>query len=181
MKKYLMSFSLFIVAVTVALGSMYKHTGRGSTLTFAIICGIVAYHFCVRLFIAELFNHFMDNRADCSKKWYQLYRWEEKFYKAIRVKQWKQKLPILDPRFFDPAVRTWEEIAQAMCQAELVHETNVVISFIPLFFVGWFGELPVFLVTSILGALSDLVFVFIQRYNRPRVMRMISRFHQNRC
>ncbi len=181
MKKYLMSFSLFIVAVTVALGSLYKHTGRGLTLTFAIICGTVAYHFCVRLFIAELFNHFMDNRADCSKKWYQLYRWEERFYKVIRVKQWKQKMPILDPRFFDPAVRTWDEIAQAMCQAELVHETNVVVSFVPIFFATWFGALPVFLITSILGALSDLVFVFIQRYNRPRVMRMIARGHHNRC
>ena len=90
-------------------------------------------------------------------------------------------MPILDPRFFDPAVRTWDEIAQAMCQAELVHETNVVVSFVPIFFATWFGALPVFLITSILGALSDLVFVFIQRYNRPRVMRMIARGHHNRC
>ena len=175
MKKYLMSFSLFIVAVTVALGSLYKHTGRGLTLTFAIICGTVAYHFCVRLFIAELFNHFMDNRADCSKKWYQLYRWEERFYKVIRVKQWKQKMPILDPRFFDPAVRTWDEIAQAMCQAELVHETIVPLSFLPVAASVWLGALPVFLITSVFAALFDGLFVVMQRYNRARVVRHLDK------
>ncbi|MDE6727234.1 MAG: hypothetical protein K2J80_04760, partial [Oscillospiraceae bacterium] len=34
-----------------------------------------------------------------------------------------------------------------------------------------FGSLPAFLITGVLGALVDLVFVIVQRYNRPRLIR----------
>ena len=66
---------------------------------------------------------------------------------------------------------TWHEIAQAMCQAELVHETNMALGFLPLIAVRWFGAFYVFLITSVCGALFDFVFVIMQRYNRTRVVR----------
>lgn len=59
-----------------------------------------------------------------------------------------------------------------MCQAELVHETNMALSFLPLIAVRWFGAFYVFLITSVCGALFDSVFVVMQRYNRTRVVRM---------
>lgn len=70
---------------------------------------------------------------------------------------------------------SWDEIAQAMCQAELVHETNMVLSFLPMIAVKWFGSFGVFLITSVCGAAFDLVFVIIQRYNRPRVVKLALR------
>ena len=36
-----------------------------------------------------------------------------------------------------------------------------------------FGAFPVFLLTSLGAALTDAVFVIVQRYNRPRVIRLI--------
>lgn len=36
------------------------------------------------------------------------------------------------PDTFSSKNHTWVEIAQAMCQSELVHETNIVFSFVPL-------------------------------------------------
>ena len=80
-----------------------------------------------------------------------------------------------DPTLFDPALHSWEEIAQAMCQAELVHEIIIVLSFIPLFAAIPFGAFPVFLVTSLLSAAYDLSFVIMQRYNRPRVVKLINK------
>ena len=62
-----------------------------------------------------------------------------------------------------------------MCQAELVHETITVLSFVPVLFAIWFGQLPVFLITSLLAAAFDMQFVILQRFNRPRVIKFINK------
>ena len=84
-------------------------------------------------------------------------------------------MPTFDPKAFDTSNRTWEQIAQATCQSELVHETNVVLSFLPIIASVWFGEILVFVVTSVLSAIFDLLFVFMQRFNRQRILRLQSR------
>lgn len=94
---------------------------------------------------------------------------------AAESKLWKDKMPTYNREAFSRTDHTWQEIAQAMCQSELVHETNMILSFLPLAAVKWFGSFYVFLVTSIGGAVFDLAFVMIQRYNRPRVMRIAAK------
>jgi hypothetical protein len=81
--------------------------------------------------------------------------------------------PTFEPNVFNPKLHTWDEIAQAMCQAELVHETIVILSFVPVAFSAVFGAFWVFLITSLCAAAFDLMFVIIQRYNRPRIIRLI--------
>lgn len=53
-------------------------------------------------------------------------------YEKLKVKERKRKMPTYNPKLFDPRIHTWNEIAQAMCQAELIHETIVVLSFLPV-------------------------------------------------
>ena len=84
-------------------------------------------------------------------------------------------MPTYDPSLFDQTQKSWDEIAQASCQAELVHETIILLSFVPIVFSIWFGALAVFVITSVLAALFDTVFVIMQRYNRPRIIRLIKR------
>ena len=62
-----------------------------------------------------------------------------------------------------------------MCQSELVHETNIVLSFVPLAASVRFDAFPVFLITSICSAAFDLLFVIMQRYNRFRILKMVLR------
>ena len=50
-----------------------------------------------------------------------------------------------------------------------------VASFVPLLFSLAVGVLPVFLITSLIAAAFDMIFVIIQRYNRPRLLRLINR------
>ena len=78
-----------------------------------------------------------------------------------------------DPREFSLEMHSMEEIVNNMCHAEAVHKLIALLSFTSLFFVIPFGAFPVFLITAILAAAFDLTFVIIQRYNRPRVMRLI--------
>jgi hypothetical protein len=91
------------------------------------------------------------------------------------VKKWKGKMPTYDPSFFDHNLHSWDEIAQAMCQAELVHEMIFVLSFFPILASIRFDALWVFLITSVLAADYDAMFVMMQRYNRPRIIKLIKR------
>lgn len=58
---------------------------------------------------------------------------------------------------------------------ETQDETIVVLSFLPIASGIWFGAYPVFIITSVLSALFDLIFVVMQRYNRQRVLRLLQR------
>ncbi len=147
-------------------------------LTLAITCGTFAYHLDMRLLVGWLFNALMHNRANYRRAWFRTQPWEEKLYALLQVKRWKKRLPTFAPETFDPKRHSWDEIAQAMCQAELVHETIVVLSFVPLAVIPRFGAPAVFIITSVLSALFDLTFVIIQRSNRPRVVRLAEKCAQ---
>lgn len=141
-------------------------------LSMAITLGTILYHFVMRLLVGYMYNKIMNNKADYTKKWYQLKPWEQKLYEFIKVKKWKKYMPTYDEKLFSIKEHAWDEIVGAMCQAELVHETIVILSFIPVLASIAFGEFPVFLITSLCAALFDAMFAIVQRYNRPRVVRV---------
>ena len=143
--------------------------------SFAITFGTFFYHFAMRLLVGHILDRTMQNKADYRKAWYQLRPWEAKLYKGLNVRKWKRNMPTYDPSLFDPKLHSWEEIVQAMCQAELVHEVIAALSFLPLLAAIPFGSFFVFLLTSLLAALFDLSFVIMQRYNRPRILKLLSK------
>lgn len=136
-------------------------------------CGTTAYHFIMRWVVAFIYNSIMHNRADYRKHWYQVSKSEMKLYEKLHVKKWKNLMPTYNPSLFDPRQHTWEEIAQVTCQAELGHETIVVLSFVPIVAGHWLGGYPAFIITSILAAMFDMMFVIMQRYNRQRILKLI--------
>ena len=175
MAKIVKGIAAFSLAATVILAISYKVTSSGILIPLAITSGTIAYHFVMRLMVGLAFHATMRNKADYRKRWYQVSKREMAVYEKLKVKQWKRRMPTYDPALFDPRLHTWEEIVQAMCQAELVHETIAVLSFLPILAGVWFGEYPVFIVTSVLAAACDMVFVIMQRYNRQRVMKLLNR------
>ena len=175
MAKIVKGIAAFSLAAAVILTILYKKTTCGILLPLAITSGTIAYHFVMRLMVGLAFHATMQNQADYRKRWYQVSKREMAVYEKLKVKQWKRRMPTYEPALFDPRLHTWEEIVQAMCQAELVHETIAVLSFLPILAGIWFGEYPVFIVTSVLSAACDMVFVIMQRYNRQRVMKLLNR------
>lgn len=166
-------------AAALVSALLYLYFGSGVLLTLAITFVTTAYHFDMRLLVGTIVNGIFHNRMDCTRKWFYLRPFEETLYAALRVKQWKGKLPTYAPEWFSLRRHSSEEIAQAMCQAEIVHEIIVVLSFLPLCAVPHFGAFGVFLVTSLLAAGFDLLFVVVQRYNRPRVLRLAGKRRKN--
>lgn len=175
MKKTMCITALASVLLTAVSIFAYSTWEAPVFQTLAITFGTVAYHFLMRLFVGYAFDICMKNRADYSRKWYQCRRWEGKLYKWLKVKKWKGKLPSYNGADFDPGKHSWSEIAQAMCQAELVHEVIAVLSFVPILFSCWFGQLLIFAITSLCAAAFDMLFVIMQRYNRPRIIRLIQK------
>ena len=169
-KKLLKIIPMLSLTGTIVLSILYKTTSLEILLTFAITLGTITYHFAMRLFVSFLYRSAMHNRADYSRRWYQVSRAEMRFYEKLGVKRWKNKMPTYDPGTFDPRQHSWDEIAQATCQAELGHETIAVLSFLPILAGNWFGAYPVFVITSILSAQCLINPVWIFR-RRPTVIR----------
>ena len=161
------------VLVTAVFFILYKINPRGIFLTAVITAGTVSYHFWMRLFVGGVFDLLLNNKVDYNKKWFRVGKTEQKIYKILKVKQWKKYFPAYEPSVFDTHLHSWDEIAGATCQSELVHETIAVLSLLPIVASIWFGATAVFILTSVFSAMFDLIFVIIQRYNRPRVLKVL--------
>lgn len=169
-----------LIAGTAILSVLYMKTYYEVFLSLAITFGTISYHVVMRLLVGLAFCIVMKNRADYKKRWYHVSRHEMAIYERLNVKKWKRRMPTYDRTLFDPRLHTWEKIAQAMCQAELVHETIALLSFLPIIAGIWFGAYPVFVVTSVLAAGCDMLFVMVQRYNRQRIMTLLQRERQKK-
>ena len=171
---YLTAIISFLCAVFFFCTTFFA--GNAIFFAAAITSMTVFYHFAIRLFIGEwLMEQLISRAPDYRHPWFQLRRFEPGLYRLLRVKQWKGRMPTYAPEEFSMRDNDWERIAVAACKSELVHEMNALASFFPLLFAIFFGEFPIFLITSLLAAAVDLSFVILQRFNRPRLIRMISK------
>ena len=175
MKKKMISAVVLSLAVLTASGLAYALTGIRPLISVAVTFGTIFYHLAVRLAIGSLINAKYHNRMDYTKRWFQERPFEKKLYRALKVRKWKKCLPTYNPEDFDLAGRPVEEIIQVSCQAELVHEVNMLFSFVPILFSLCFGSLGVFIATSCAAFLFDGVFVVMQRFNRPRLLRLLKK------
>lgn len=173
MKKVMIITAIISVFVMTVCVCLYMVTDSNALLAISITFGTTAYHVVMRLIVGLAVNQIMHNKADYKKRWYQSSEFEKQLYDRLNVKHWKGKMPAYDPDLFDCKKHSWEEMIQATCQAEIVHEIIVILSFVPICFSVWFGEVMVFVITSILAAAFDMMFVIVQRYNRPRMIYLI--------
>lgn len=154
-------------------GAIYYFARIQAFFPAAITFGTIFYHLAIRLAVGLLIDVKYHNQMDYTKIWFREKDFERKLYQKIRVKKWKKRLPTFNPQEFNLKSHSMTEIAQATCQAEVVHEVNMVLSFVPVVFSRWFGSLGVFLLTSCAAFCFDGIFVIIQRYNRPRLIRLL--------
>lgn len=166
-----------VISITVmVLSAICYQVGHGGVfLTLAITFCTISYHLVMRLAVGFGTLRFVKCKLNYNGTWFAQKKFEPGLYKKLRVKQWKDKMPTYNPGTFSLAEHSLEEIIQTMCISEIGHELNVVLSFVPLSFALLWGEFPVFLITSIIGGLVDLPFVIMQRYNRPRLVRMLEK------
>lgn len=165
--------TLVTLAVTVILAILYRFTHWTWLLPTVISTGTTFYHFAMRLLVGKIVPHCITHPM--KHQWFQPKPFETKLYRMLRVKDWKDRMPTYDPTSFSLRENTLEQIADNCCVSEAVHEVIILFSFVPLAFALLWGAFPVFLITSILSALFDCSFAIIQRYNRPRLVRILTK------
>ena len=180
MKKTISFTAVSMAALTALCTLLFRKTGADRFFTLSVTFGTISYHFIMRLAVGFVVNAGMKNKADYTKDWYRLQPWEEKLYRFLRVKKWKGRIPTFSPENFDLQGKSMSDIAQAMCQAEVVHEVILVLNLLPIAASLWVGALPVFVITSLLAAVPELACIVAQRYNRPRVVRVAERMQERR-
>ena len=161
----------FCAAAVLAL--LYRVSQIGWLLDAAITSGTTFYHFAMRLAVGAIVPRCI--RHPMKYRWFQQHPFEPKLYERLKVKCWKNRMPTYDPASFSLQENTLEQIVDNCCVSEAVHEVIILFSFVPLSFALLWGAFPVFLITSVLSALFDGCFVIMQRYNRPRLVRILAK------
>ena len=151
------------------------NTEKSVFLTLGITFMTICYHFTVRLVIGGAMDVIKLSQFKPDSWRFRERKFEKKLYKTLRVKKWKKFAPTYDEDKFDLDKHPTENVIGETCRAENVHWLCVAASLATITFSVPFGSLTVFLITGIAGALFDLMFVIIQRYNRPRLMRFAAK------
>lgn len=177
MKRGMVHILCFSGLLTVLFALLYRQLLQGWLLSCAITCGVTAYHMAIRFLSPMLLWLVFRRHYDYRRRWFQEKIWEPGLYRRIQVKQWKETMKAFTyaPEEFSPKHHSREEIIENMCHAEAVHTLIVALSFSSLLFAIPFGAFWVFLITAIGAALFDLCFVIMQRYNRPRLVRLLEK------
>ena len=171
-------YCVIAIALITAIVCFVLHYAGIASAAFVLWTGVTAftvmYHLWLRLImgnVTKLFRHKLNHKC----WWFKEKRGESAFYKLIRVKKWKAHALTYDPTQFSLQDNTLEQIANNMTKAETDHWINVGISLTTLLFALLWGELWIFAITAFAAIIFDGQFIVIQRYNRPRVVKLLKK------
>ena len=170
--------TVFLLVGFVIFFPIYLLTKNAIIEALTITLGVSLYHFVMRLAVGTVVNALMKNQANHENAWFREKSFEAKLYKRLRVRTWRKHLPTYSPSTFDPSQKTVREIVGATCQAEVVHEVIMLLSLLPIALIPLLGGAAALIVTSILSMLFDSLFVTLQRYQRPKLVRVMDRFQR---
>ena len=112
---------------------------------------------------------------------FRTYAWEETLWKALQIRKWQAKVPDMSrllPKLM-PAKALTQKTAQDLplmieetCVAELTHG---LLCLAGLFLLKLWPGLGGVILTACYILLGNLPFLLIQRYNRPRLQRLLSK------
>ena len=167
--------ALGILISITCLGTYYAGiTENNIFLWIGITAFTITYHFWGRIIfgnISKLFKKYINyNQWWFKEKWF-----EKKLYEILRVKKWKGKALTYNPEQFDLKENSLDQIINTMTKSEVDHWINEAISISTMFFGLIWGETWIFVITALAAMIFDGQFIVIQRYNRPRVLKILER------
>ena len=116
---------------------------------------------------------------------YVPYKWEKngKIYEKIGINKWKDRVPdmsrllpkkLLSKKLAESEADKLPLLVRETCRAEFVHKSEILLGLVCL--VLWRG-LGGVIMTAFWTA-ANMPFVIIQRYNRPRLVRLIDKLNK---
>ena len=164
-----------IICFNLYYGNIYK---TEMILWIGITAFIIMYHFWVRIIMGNVSKIFKKH-INYKQWWFKEKSFETNLYKLLRVKEWKGKALTYNPESFSLKVHSLEEIANTMVKSEVDHWINEAISLSTLLFIiPWGDGKWAFIISAIFAMIFDSQFIIIQRYNRPRIVKIIKKESQ---
>ena len=177
----LMYTIIAVTAITAAicLGTYYLNISQNSGLLWTgIVAFMIMYHLWARIIFGNVTKLF---KPDYSNRWFREKKFEKHLYKLLCVHKWKDKTLTYNPGESSLRDRSFEEIARAMTKAELDHWVNQLISLASILFALLWGQWWIFILTAVASMVFDGQFIVIQRYNRPRILKIIEKKTKRKC
>lgn len=169
-------YSVIAVTIIVALACFVLYYGNYTQSDIVLWAGIVSfmimYHFWLRIIMGNVTKLFKINR---NHWWFKEKFFEKGLYKLLRVKNWKGKALTYNPESFSLKNNSLEDVVNVTVKSELDHWVNEIISVTSLFFSLLWGQFFIFLITATAAMIFDAQFIIIQRYNRPRLLKLINK------
>ena len=160
-----------IVCFILYYGNFYKN---GKVLWTGVVTFTIMYHFWVRIILGNVSKLFK-KKINYKQKWFQELKFEKSLYKLLHVKEWKDKAFTYNPRDFSLKDRSLEDILNTTAKSEVDHWINEAISVSTMFFGLIWGKPWLFIISAICAMIFDSQFIIIQRYNRPRLAKVVQR------
>ena len=178
-------FMYSVIAICLVISSIcfgFYYTGNTDSLVvfwIGMVTFTIMYHFWVRIIMGNVLKLFKKH-ITYKQYFFKEKKFEKKFYDLIKVKSWKDKVLTYAPQEFDLKENSLETVANNMAKAELDHWINSLISISTISF-GFFSNVfwP-FIVSAIFAMAFETQFIVLQRYNRPRVVKIIEREEKNK-
>ena len=173
-------FMYCVIAVTIIISIVcftlyYKENYKnGAILWTGITAFTIMYHFWVRIIMGNVSKLFKKH-INYKQWWFKEKKFEKKLYKILRVKDWKGKALTYNPESFSLKEHSLEEIVNTMAKSEVDHWINEIISLSTMLFAIPWGQFWIFCITALAAMIFDSQFIIIQRYNRPRVEKLLER------
>ena len=173
-------FMYCVIAITVIISivcfTLYyrEFCKNGIILWTGITAFTIMYHFWVRIIMGNVSKLFKKH-IDYKQWWFKEKKFEKGLYKLLRVKEWKGKALTYNPESFSLKEHSLEEIVNTMAKSEVDHWINEIISLSTIFFSLIWGQFWIFFVTALAAMIFDSQFIIIQRYNRPRIVRILEK------
>ena len=169
---------VIVITLIISIICFYLYYGNIYQTEMILWIGIIAftimYHFWVRIIMGNVSKIFKKH-INYRQWWFKEKRFEKNLYKLLRVKEWKGKALTYNPESFSLKKHSLEEIANTMVKSEVDHWINEVISLSTLLFIIPWGKMWAFIISAICAMIFDSQFIIIQRYNRPRIVKIIKR------
>ena len=107
-----------------------------------------------------------------------------KIYKLLKVAKWKDKLPDVSVIFNKLPVKklgtltvdTVKTLIKETCVAEFAHVLLIILAIPTIHFLDGADGYIFFFIYGIIG---NLPFIIIQRYNRPRLIKLLEKMEKN--
>ena len=169
---------IFVICLSAAgIGQyLFFHTQNKLAYYAALFLGYIAIHFLVMFFSAPIVQMVFQKKFDYDSFWFRPKAFEKKLYQILKVKKWKSIVPTYDKREYALKEEELEQVIHNMCHAEVTHEVIMLTGYFPVLLGQQISHWGILLMMSFLFSLVHLP--FIQRYNRPRVIRLYAKVNK---